>query len=58
MGDKIKKSEFEAAMPRKRRSSPYVEYICSRCKTDMDPDENQCVACGNPGRPVRRVGDD
>jgi len=35
-----------------------IEYICPRCKVELDPDDLECVACGYGGKPLKKVCDD
>lgn len=43
---------------RGRGFAHYVEYICPRCKVDLDPDDTECVVCGYAGRPLKKVADE
>ena len=41
-----------------KRLARVVEYLCPRCKVELDPDDLECVACGYGGRPLKKVSDD
>ena len=43
---------------RHSKSKRIVEYMCPRCKIELDPDDTECVACGYAGRPAKMEADD